>query len=124
MKNVKSYKEGLIELKRMENNLLIADFMNELEDSSVDDLKYDVDWNWLIPVYSKIMCEYHLKSCEDADHGYILQINMNIVTAIYNNRIDDAFHGVVDYIKWINKHKNISLFIKFIAHTRFHSFFK
>lgn len=57
---------------------------------------FDTDWNWLIPVYSKIMAEeFSTVNTEEFD------LQTEFEEAVYRNRLDHAFDCVVKYLKEI-----------------------
>jgi hypothetical protein len=94
----------------MENNKLIAEFMGfqqtsigwydaeeylHEKDNTFDTLKFDVDWNWLMPVVEKI-----LDISLDLDS---MEMYYNITDAI--PKIESTYNEVVEFIKWYNKNK-------------------
>ncbi len=101
MKTLLTYEEGLIELKRQEHNLIIADFMNILDVVDFDCLGYDSDWDMLIPVYSEIMFKISPAEFEnDNDGEKVCALQNHVEEAIYNNRIDNAFSAIVEFLQW------------------------
>jgi len=113
-------------------NKLLAKFM-ELNDGWVfcekDDTqghgftKYDISWNWLMPVVEKIeKIGYHISiigtptlSHKWAMYKVIIQtatFKENIITKVesdYSNnesKISTIYKGVVEFIKWYNKKYN------------------
>jgi len=64
---------------------------------SPHDLKYHSSWDWLVPVYSKIMCQ---GENDDSDDIYNLQSDFE--NAIFNDRIGWAFNAIVEFLKLYN----------------------
>ena len=63
---------------------------------------FDDDWNWLIPVYSKIMSEeFSTANTEEFD------LQTEFEEAVWGNRIDHAFDCVVKYLKEIRPRHEI-----------------
>jgi len=103
----------------IENNKLIAEFM-ELEliipknkiyepfyrqyqesgmikrDCLISSLKYNLSWDWLMPVIDKIYSsnEYYVYKSTLGQFSTGIEINTKFIDVTYNN--------VVDYIKWYN----------------------
>jgi hypothetical protein len=88
----------------MENNKLIAEFMGFQEtsigwydadeclhekDNTFDTLRFDVDWNWLMPVVERI---------EQVIQGVPQQM---LHLSLYST-IDEVYQAVVGFIKWYN----------------------
>jgi hypothetical protein len=76
------------------------------------DLKYDIDWNWLMAVVDKI------ESIEDGKYdvnilknGTIIvnyeaggiEICNNVADISYNEKIEHTYQAVIDFIKWHNE---------------------
>jgi len=97
-------------LEIMESNKLIAEFMkvpkgkhfhydiepfNVTEYRDVEDLKYDISWDWLMPVASK---------CYDIDLGANRNsIIENLRDTLGEADITDVYTEVVKIIKFYNK---------------------
>tara|TARA_R100000773_G_C4155981_1_gene75937 strand:+ start:271 stop:510 length:240 start_codon:yes stop_codon:yes gene_type:complete len=79
----------------MENNKLIAEFMNhgfhDGRHRSFDELKYNESWDWLMPVISKV---------ETVGRGWFPH---ELHTSLMKNDIDNAYNSVVEFIKQYNK---------------------
>lgn len=60
-----------------------------------EQVKYNLSWDWLIPVYSKIMTE--IPFSDDNDSKETLQTLFE--NNIYVNRIDLAFKVIVEFLK-------------------------
>ena len=59
-------------------------------------ISYEYDWNWIIPVYSKIMAEeFSTANTEEFD------LQTEFEEAVWGNRVDHAFDCVVKYLKEI-----------------------
>lgn len=57
---------------------------------------FDTEWDWLIPVYSKIMeSEFSTANTEEFD------LQTEFEEAVYRNRLDLAFDAIVKYLKEI-----------------------
>lgn len=63
-------------------------------------LKYHKDWNWLIPVYTKINKDIPF----DHDDSYLIFEVFNL--KLINTPIDVAWNYCVLYIEWLNKQRN------------------
>ena len=90
------------------NNKLIAEFMgctnpfNEVTDATLyhvshgtfelSDLRYDVSWDWLMPVVQKIGDEY-LNTPFDETYSKLTEGYENIWT------LEDTYRAVVEFIK-------------------------
>lgn len=90
-----------------ENNKLIAVFMGiDFKDcelfaahseekgffaAGLEDLKYHSDWNWLMPVVSKI-----------SETGYAGGIKGDLNYALSIAEIDHVYAAVVEFIEWYN----------------------
>jgi len=108
-----------------ENNKLIAEFMGiEFEkgkyshESSeyyfvADELEYDFNWNWLMPVVEKIAKDYHkteIVSDEETDHCRITVYNEegerdNEIFECGLSTLEATYKAVVEFIKWYNQNK-------------------
>ena len=108
-----------------ENNKIIAEFMGYIDngcseegflinpitnfDEEINDLKYHLDWNWLMEVVEKIEnLGYNFQiTSKDAtvlqNHGAIYQ------TLIYRidgtNKIQATYKACLAFIKWYNEQK-------------------
>ena len=84
--------------KFQENYLESADFWTDI-------IKFHSDWNWLIPVYSKIMQScFDDKSTNYNENYYNLIDSFDVCT--HDDRIDSAFYAVVEFLKWYNETNN------------------
>jgi len=75
----------------------------------VGDLKFDTDWNWLMPVAQKIMssdCQLLApsKGIQTSIYPYIKACRP-FKRALMKADIDDVHAGVVEFIKWYNQQK-------------------
>ena len=111
--------------KTQNNNKMIAEFMNHshpfLPSKSTinylaEDLDYDNDWNWLMPVVEKIES---FQDGEDGDsmrgHLYNFRIEQHFVYILDgesmdviiemngDNKLDATYNAVVEFIKQYNK---------------------
>lgn len=100
----------------IENNKLIADFMNHPDLGTKGDfsyLKYHTSWDWLMPVVEKI--ENILLS---TDNSFNVTIGCGIYCTIQDaygelidintcepTKIEATYKAVVEFIKWYNKNK-------------------
>ena len=98
-----------------ENNKLIAEFMgcthpfNNVTDATLynvshgtfelSDLRYDVSWDWLMPVVQKIGDEYY-NTPFDETYSHLTEQYENIWT------LEDTYRAVVEFIKDQNTIKN------------------
>ena len=98
-----------------ENNKLIAEFMgcthpfNNVTDATLynvshgtfelSDLRYDVSWDWLMPVVQKIGDEYY-NTPFDETYSHLTEQYENIWT------LEDTYNAVVEFIKDQNTIKN------------------
>jgi hypothetical protein len=110
------------------NNILIAEFMgiNHLDDDKyinnlkemkaeglyfeqgymTSELKFDTDWNWLMPVIRKIeelgndvlITTNYIQISFDEGEQFIVIDDLNI-------KIDSVYNAVVEFIKWYNENK-------------------
>ena len=110
------------------NNILIAEFMgiNHLNDDKyinnlkemkaeglyfeqgymTSELKFDTDWNWLMPVIRKIeelgndvlITTNYIQISFDEGEQFIVIDDLNI-------KIDSVYNAVVEFIKWYNENK-------------------
>ena len=94
----------------MKDNKLIAEFMGvpqgehthfmvepfALESSAnVDDLKYDISWDWLVPVV--VECFNRFANTDTIDH-------MRLNDALLTCNIKELYEAVVEFIKEHNKY--------------------
>jgi hypothetical protein len=121
--------KNINEMKNLENNRLIAEFMNYnleivnnevyfthddmLESLSDEELHFDTDWDWLMTVVDKIenyneftSVLFYPNSCTiiksrefPADDNYF-EISIDSFT-----KIDAVYNACVEFIKWYNKNK-------------------
>ena len=109
----------MTEQEIIDNNILIAEYMNYPRDRFFytinvfnittyntrrhhrEQLCFHLSWDWLIPVYSKIM---ESNSIEDDE---IFKCMQDMEEAIYTNRIDCGFESIVETIKWLNLNNKV-----------------
>lgn len=102
----------------MESNKLIEEFMGwntkslttipsnlhlsnlQLDNGDVMELKFHIEWNWLMPVIKKCL----VGEAEQSEELVILSIQ-NIYEGICNQDIEYAHKSVVEFIKQYNKTK-------------------
>jgi len=90
--------------KQDEENVLIAKFMGfEDKDYEVEKLRYDCDWNWLIPVVNRIRL---LRSTSYNKDNMRLQAKANFLENVFNNNLDkektyEAVINFIDYYKTV-----------------------
>ena len=66
---------------------------SELSGWRYNKVHFDDDWNWIIPVYSRIMeSEFSTANTEEFD------LQTEFEEAVYENRIDHAFDCIVKYL--------------------------
>ena len=96
-------------MSTQENKKIIAEFMNHshpiLPSKSTinylaEDLDYDNDWNWLMPVIQKCL----IGEAEHSEDVSNLAIK-NIYEGICNQDIYLAYESVVEFINQYNKNK-------------------
>jgi hypothetical protein len=73
-----------------------------LESFKGNELQYHTDWNWLMPVVSKILTNENFI-------GY--RLRENIIDSLPYGMIDDTYDAVVEFIKWHNENLKRSKFI-------------
>ena len=94
----------------MKYNKLIAEFMgcthphNDITDATLyevshgifelNELRYDMAWDWLIPVAQKLVHDYSVMDEQD---------EQDLQQSILNNRIGVVYQIVVELIKLYNK---------------------
>ena len=108
-------------MKNLENNKLIAEFMGIKQGSKnynlmsegfmvtvidrtkasciADELRFNISWDWLMPVVDKIEVIQKEMDCET-----IIQTGAKI-WAKSNNKLEGTYKAVVEFIKWYNKNK-------------------
>ena len=97
----------------IENNLLIAIFegfpiyncgstswveFSEDNTRSGTDLFYHNDWNWLMPVFRKIV-DY---CCNEDEDAFCSDVYTSILDIVPLANISDAYGCVVEFIDWFN----------------------
>ena len=122
--------KNINEMKNLENNRLIAEFMNYnleivnnevyfthddmLESLSDEELHFDTDWDWLMTVVDKIenyneftSVLFYPNSCTiiksrefSADDNYF-EISIDSFT-----KIEAVHEAVLEFIKWYNENEN------------------
>ncbi len=109
-------------METLQNNKLIAEFMgfqytsigwydadeslNLVGDNTFDVLRFDSDWNWLMPVIRKIeelgndvlITTNYIQIAFDKGEQFIVIDDLNI-------KIDSVYDAVVEFIKWYNENK-------------------
>ena len=116
-----------------ENNKIIAEFLGatltkdlqimypvyEGDSSYVKDLKYHLDWNWLMEVVEKItsilMLDDNFKynylyigyDFEDKEHYVNLYVSEDIQLngSSKNSKIQAVYNACLEFIKWYNENK-------------------
>jgi hypothetical protein len=72
-------------------------------------LKYDIDWNWLMPVIDKIeslnLWEFDIyrQSCEVSFDDIFLA---NPITFTRSTRLEATYSAVIAFLKWYNTQQN------------------
>ena len=111
-------------MKTEETNKLIAEFMGckvkddivyrlDNENSSfVEDLRYHSSWDWVMPVWAKIlqwgMKEHGLKWFQSINENYVIiqtfddGIFMRYLDKNEELSIEPVYEAVVEFIKWYN----------------------
>ena len=95
---------------KTENNKIIAEFMGYIDngcseegflinpitnfDEEINDLKYHLDWNWLMKVISKI---------NEIEEVYEIEEFLVIRDEICTGRIETTYDAVTEFIKWYNE---------------------
>ena len=118
-----------MEKEIIENNKLIADFMNseamflntainpygayhrmKSGHQGYEPLKYHKEWNWLMPVVEKIeTMDYGIKMCRKVVEIYIDSTKENIIKTKESCRIDSLYEAIIEFIKYYNdKETNIT----------------
>jgi hypothetical protein len=91
----------------MENNKLIAEFMNHYENMGNLGLQYHSDWNWLMEVVERIEnlgFEFFIVESRCAiAHNTDQSIETIIDFEIMGNKREAIYNAVVEFIKWYNE---------------------
>lgn len=99
----------------MENNKLIAEFMgnipifeNEYQMVThnnmcygIDELKYDTDWNWLMPVVEKI--ESLGIVVEIRENVCYIETSLGNYSELEDTKLQATYKAVVKFINWYNE---------------------
>ena len=98
-------------MENLENNKLIAEFMQSLEDGLYKDglyfyeggyydtnMEFHTSWDWLMPVIERCLVG-EAEQSEEVSNTAI----KNIYEGICNQDIHFAYKSVVEFIKWYNK---------------------
>jgi hypothetical protein len=112
-------------MSTIENNKLIAKFMNHYENMGNIGLQYHSDWNWLMEVVEKLESMeievrmnshfnttlkytlYQTQICYDLKHKNCESTHLYLsYNDAYKNRKDSIYNAVVEFIKWY-KTKNL-----------------
>lgn len=100
-----------------ENNKIIAEFMGYIDngcseegflinpitnfDEEINDLRYHLDWNWLMEVVEKIFKDfYKLNPCP-------IYLKINIEKALNEVNIEAVYNACVEFIKWYDEQKEV-----------------
>jgi hypothetical protein len=114
-------------MKTEETNKLIAEFMGFVESPTTNkywtkrssegfgigelvDLKYNIDWNWLMEVVEKIenfgfeffIVESRCRIANNTDKSIETIIDFEII----GTKIQATYKAVVEFIKWYNEQKS------------------
>ena len=107
-------------MNNLENNKLIAEFLCTTQKTEglddcyilkgmayhIEDLKFDTDWNWIIPVVEKIESLGYWLNKIDGDYWIV---NDNGDTIIDNTEhsggIIAVYNACVEFIKWYEQNK-------------------
>ena len=106
-----------------ENNKIIAKFMGatltkdlqimypvyEGDSSYVKDLKYHLDWNWLMEVVEKIESlgyKVDISKWENSQYCGIYLNGKKISGNETNTKIEAVYNACLEFIKWYNENKN------------------
>lgn len=93
--------------KQDKENILIAEFMG-LKDYSVEELRYDCDWNWIITVVRKI---FNTKI--DYSKYVVLDVLMTSINyELTKGSIEIVYDKIVNFIKSYNKLKEMEPSLK------------
>lgn len=100
-----------------ENNKIIAEFMGYIDngcseegflinpitnfDEEINDLRYHLDWNWLMEVVEKIFKDfYKINPCP-------IYLKINIEKALNEVNIEAVYNACVEFIKWYDEQKEV-----------------
>ena len=117
----------------MENNILIAEFMSwdikrpttiptnlhlsnlELDNKEIFDLKFHTSWDWLMLVVGKIerdekydveILQYGTRILERTKkHNGLIEVVSNIANISFENKIENTYDAIVQFINQYNKTK-------------------
>lgn len=104
------------------NNKIIAEFMGatltkdlqimypvyEGDSSYVKDLKYHLDWNWLMEVVEKIESlgyKVYILKWENSQYCSIYLNGKKIAGNETNTKIEAVYNACLEFIKWYNENK-------------------
>ena len=89
-----------------ENNKIIAEFMGA---TLIKDLKYHLDWNWLMEVVEKIESLGYKVDISKWGNSQYCGIYLNgkkISGNETNTKIEAVYNASLEFIKWYNENKN------------------
>ena len=103
----------------IENNKIIAEFMGYIDngcseegflinpitnfDEEINDLRYHLDWNWLMEVVEKIyQTELYYNKYIDFNASMFTDGKIEVST-----KIDLVYNQCVEFIKWYNEQKEV-----------------
>ena len=104
----------------MKENKLIAEFMgyspvsgvyvSRKDEFHIDEMQYDISWDWLMPVVEKIEDEgysFERNKQEDGDWQCLITKGYDIVHQKFSDCSREAtYQAVVEFIKEYNKQNN------------------
>lgn len=69
------------------------------------ELKFDSDWNWILPVVKKLHQVNNTLVNDDAHKALFHMLMNDIVKGIIDNNIDRVSNDCIELVKYINIHK-------------------
>lgn len=109
----------------IENNKIIAEFMGYIDngcseegflinpitnfDEEINDLRYHLDWNWLMEVVEKIeeTADWSLELLTTDKKEYQMLIPLSNTNVIVETKIEAVYNACIEFIKWYDEQKEV-----------------